>query len=237
MKAKIQICKDHQEASRFAASLLAERFIQNPKMAVAFAAGDTPLACYRELIHKQRNRELRLDQAFYIGLDEWMGLGSQAKGGCMATLNQAYYLPAGIPAERVMSFNGLCVDTNAELGRMREILKRYPLTLAVLGVGVNGHVGFNEPGEALLDDFSLARLSESTRTIGLKYFSGCQVPALGATITLQALKRAEHVIVLATGSAKRDAVSDVLSGRACLPVGAFLEHPGCFYVFDEEAAR
>ena len=236
MAARIVICKNHQEASRYAADLVAGVLAQKPESTVTFASGDTPSDCYRELVRRQEAGELRLDRARYIGLDEWVGLGPQDEGSCIASMNKAYFHPAGIPRENILAFDGRSLDPGEETLRMQGILQRWPLELAVLGVGVNGHVGFNEPEAALPGEFSLVALSDTTQRVGRKYFAGRATPLQGATITLQALARAGRVVILATGGAKREAVSGVLAGRKDLPVCAFLEHPGAFYVLDEEAA-
>ncbi|NLV59079.1 MAG: hypothetical protein GXY67_09950 [Clostridiales bacterium] len=233
---EIVICRDHQMVSQYAADRLASAFLHKPDLTVTFAAGDTPLACYRQLLRSQQTGALRLDQALYIGLDEWVGLGPETPGSCIATMNLGYYHPAGIPAQRVIAFDGLRPDPEAEAERMQKVLGEHPLDLAVLGVGINGHVGFNEPETPLSGDFSLVPLSETTQSVGRKYFSGKPTPILGATITLQALKKARQVIIIATGAHKRDIVSGIFAERADLPVCAFLSHHGALYLFDEAAA-
>lgn len=119
---------------------------------------------------------------------------------------------------------------------MNQLLADSPIQLAVLGVGVNGHVGFNEPGLSLDGEYSLLPLSESTQQVGKKYFGGRDTPKMGATTTLHALQRASTVVILATGEKKRAAVAEILSGNCALPVGAFLDHPGAVYIFDNAAA-
>lgn len=236
MKSNIIVCKNHQEASLRAAELTSDVIARTPHLTATFAAGNTPLDCYRELLRRQKEEGLLLDRARYIGLDEWVGLGPNDAGSCFAIMNPNYYLPADIPVENIYAFDGLTSNLDVEAARMQETLSRYPLDLAVLGIGVNGHVGFNEPGIPTTGDFSLVSLSESTQTVGRKYFAGNSTPTEGATITLQALKRAKTVVIIATGANKREAVSTILSGSDQLPAGAFLDHPGAIYVLDEDAA-
>ncbi len=236
MEAKIILCRDHREASQKAADLVAEAFVRNPELTVTFAAGDTPLASYQELIARQEKGEVQLDKARYIGLDEWVGLGLETEGSCIATMTKAYYRPAGIPASSICVFDGLSQDPEAEVERMQGVLQQHPLDLAVLGIGVNGHVGFNEPGVSTSGDFSLVPLSASTQQVGKKYFAGQDTVKLGATITLEALKKAKQVVIIATGASKREAVSSILEKRTDLPACAFLDHPNACYLFDQQAA-
>ena len=233
---KMIICKDHQEASRRAADLIAEALAAKPDMTLTLAAGDTPFACYRELISRQESGQLRLTEARYIGLDEWVGLGPETPGSCIACMNEGYYNPAEIPREQISVFDGRAADVDAEIERMRNMLEQHPLELAVLGIGVDGHVGFNEPGTPTSGDFSPVPLSQSTQEVGKKYFSGNQTPAMGATITVQALQKAGRVVVIATGENKREVASSLLAGRADLPASAFFNHPDAYYIFDEAAA-
>ncbi len=236
MKHNIVICKDHAAASLYAADLVEKAFQNKPELTVTFAAGDTPFACYQELIRRQESGGVTLSKARYIGLDEWVGLGPETDGSCIACMGQGYYGPAGIPEERITAFRGKAADLDAEVARMRNALREQPLELAVLGIGVNGHVGFNEPDTATTGDFSLVPLSETTKTVGKKYFAGKDTPTQGATITLQALKKASQVVIIATGANKQEAVKAILDGRADLPVCAFLDHPQVVFVFDEAAA-
>ncbi|MDL2323611.1 6-phosphogluconolactonase [Ruminococcaceae bacterium OttesenSCG-928-A16] len=237
MKAQIVICKNHQEASLYAAKLAAAEFAQNPGLTATFAAGDTPFSCYHSLIQKQQNEGLQLNLAQYIGLDEWIGLGPNDEGSCLHYMNKGYYWPAGIPQQQINAFDGRAKNIDAELIRMREILHENPLDLAILGVGVNGHIGFNEPGIPTSGDFSLVALSETTQTVGRKYFAGKHTPQQGATITLQALKKARRIIIIATGTSKKAAATSILAGQHTLPVGAFAGHAGTCYVFDEQAVQ
>lgn len=236
MQSKIVICKDHEAASRYAADLVAKAFLAKPELTVTFAAGDTPFACYKELIHQQEAGKLVLTRAQYMGLDEWVGLGPETPGSCIASMNEGFYHPAGIPRERINAFDGKANHIPDEALRMQKALEAHPLELAMLGVGVNGHIGFNEPGPAAQGDFSLVELSETTQSVGRKYFGGQATPTQGATITLGALGKAHTLVILATGENKRQAMAPVLAGQGDLPVCAFLDHPGAVYVLDEAAA-
>lgn len=236
MKAKILIEYDHMAASVRAAEILTDALKADPEMIVTFAAGATPLECYRLLAELQREGKTELRRATYVGLDEWIGLGPEDAGSCIETMNTAYYIPAGIPWERIVYFDGRCRDPEAEARRVSgQIRELGGIDLAVLGVGVNGHIGFNEPDVSLRGEFSLVSLSKTTQTVGRKYFNGGQTPQKGATITLETLKQAKTVIVIATGENKRQAATHILAEDGTLPAGAFLNHPNAWYIFDKLA--
>lgn len=236
MKSEIKIFNNHDEASNFVANLFAEKLNKNPKATITLAAGDTPLAFFEKIISKQNLGEVDLKSAKYIGLDEWIGLGPQDAGSCINIMNTAFYNPAGIPRENIKVFDGLTNNIEGEIEQMNEVLAENPLDIAVLGVGVNGHIGFNEPNVQTTNDFSLVPLSETTQKVGKKYFDGKDTVKMGATITLKALKEAKTVIILATGENKKEAVSGIILGDSKLPVGEFINHSGAVYVFDNNAA-
>lgn len=237
MKATVLIEKDHATASAAAADIIASALVENPELTATFAAGDTPFACYAQLIARQQRGELQLGRTRYIGLDEWVGLGPKDTGSCIETMQRGYYGPAGVPDANIAYYDGRAADPQQEALRMAELLANTGgLDLAVLGVGVNGHIGFNEPGPEAAGDFAVVPLSDTTQTVGKKYFGGRATPTQGATLTLQALRGAARVVVLATGAAKQPVVSALLAGNRTLPLAAFCEHPGAYYILDSQSA-
>lgn len=122
MKARIPAEKDHMAASVRAAEILAEKLRDNPESNVTFAAGNTPLDCYRLLIEWQREGRVDLRRACYIGLDEWIGLGPEDEGSCIQTMNSVCCHPAGIPRERIFCFDGCCPDPQKEARRMSVLI-------------------------------------------------------------------------------------------------------------------
>ncbi len=235
MRAELILCNNVAAAASETALRVARHFEACPGALVALAAGFTPLEAYAKLARMAEDGEVSPAAMRYVGLDEWVGLGPADAGSCIFTMNKAFYGPCGIPERRIRVFDGLAKDPEAEAREMEAHIEASGgLSLAVLGIGVNGHVGFNEPGQTLPGLFSLTALSETTTQIGRKYFGDRAVPTRGATITLNALMSAREVILIATGAHKRAVVRAVLAGDD-LPAAKFLEHPNAAYIFDEEA--
>ena len=234
MKAQILRVATEADTASEAARLIGAHLNAERGALVTLAAGFTPLAAYERLVAMQSRGEVNLKKVRYVGLDEWVGLGESDEGSCIHTMNGAFYKPAGIPRENLCVFDGTANEPLGEAQRLNAFMEASTgLSLAVLGIGLNGHVGFNEPGDPLPGQFSLTALSDVTQAAGRKYFSGKAAPAQGATLTLHALTEAKRVIVIATGAHKRDVVKTVLAGESSLPAAAFLEHPGALYIFDE----
>ena len=233
MKAqRIRVTTD-VDAAKEASRLIAAHITAKRGALVTLAAGFTPLAAYQELVAMQSRGQVDLTSARYVGLDEWVGLGENDKGSCIFTMNGAFYQPAGIPKENIRVFDGTAKDVCAEAQALNAYMEASEgLSLAVLGIGINGHVGFNEPGNPLRGQFSLTPLSAVTQAVGRKYFSGKVAPKTGATLTLNALMAAKHIVLIATGAHKREIIKTVLAGESSLPAAAFLNHPGAIYIFD-----
>jgi len=235
MSERLVRCSSNEAAACETALRIARHFEARPGALVAPAAGFTPLAAYGKLALMAKKGEADPASMRYIGLDEWIGVGPADAGSCIATMNGAFYGPCGVPPERIRAFDGLAEDPAQEARAMDAYLASAGgLSLAVLGIGLNGHVGFNEPGRPLPGLFSLTELSETTVSAGRKYFGGRPVPTHGATVTLAALMAAEEVLLVATGAHKREIVRAVLAG-ADVPAAKFLAHPNAVYIFDAEA--
>ncbi len=212
MSERLVRCSSNEAAACETALRIARHFEARPGALVAPAAGFTPLAAYGKLALMAKKGEADPASMRYIGLDA-----------------------CGVPPERIRAFDGLAEDPAQEARAMDAYLASAGgLSLAVLGIGLNGHVGFNEPGRPLPGLFSLTELSETTVSAGRKYFGGRPVPTRGATVTLAALMAAEEVLLVATGAHKREIVRAVLAG-ADVPAAKFLAHPNAVYIFDAEA--
>lgn len=236
MKAQLKIYPTAGDACNEAARLVAEHINETESPVLTLAAGDTPLPAYERLLARASRGETDLHKPVYIGLDEWAGLGESDFGSCRYTMNAALYLPAGIPRESIIAFDGLKEPT-AEARRVEtELLAIGGLTLALLGVGINGHIGFNEPDCPIGGFFGLTPLSATTQTVGKKYFGGGDTPAIGASLSIAALKKARTKILLLTGERKADIAARILGGEP-LPAAEFLDDAGAVYILDADAAR
>ena len=233
MKAQLIRVATETDAANEAARLIAAHITAKRGALVTLAAGFTPLAAYRELVAMQSRGEVNLTSARYVGLDEWVGLGENDEGSCIFTMNGAFYKPAGIPKDNIRVFDGTAKEAFVAAQALNTYMEASNgLSLAVLGIGINGHVGFNEPNSPLGGLFSLTPLSAVTQEVGRKYFSGNATPQAGATLTLNALMAAKQVILIATGTHKREIAKAILAGEISLPAAAFLSHPGATYIFD-----
>lgn len=199
------------------AAYIAGYIRRHPGALMCFAAGDTPLQMLARLVQMQAQGEVDLASARYVGLDEWQGIGYETKGSCCQVMRDCFYTPAAIPEERMLLWNGKAEEPQAECARVDAWIERCGgIGLALLGVGMNGHIGFNEPGAPVQPACQVVALDAVTATVGQKYFGGAECPSHGMTIGLPRLLQADEAMLMATGAKK----APVMRKALCEPVSA-----------------
>ncbi len=208
-----------------------------PRGLFCLAAGDTPRLTYQRLTVRLRQTDFDISGLLFISLDEWQGLGPDSPGGCQKFLRETVIGPLGIRDDHVVFFNALG-NPEAACREVASKLRSWgPLTMAVLGIGRNGHLGFNEPGTSAEASVRPVVLDGTTREVGAKYFSGGSAPGLGLTLGLGDLLAAEEVLVIATGDAKRSVVRRALDPGSFpeVPAAVLHRHPRATLLADEAA--
>lgn len=235
----IRIYDSPAEMAEKTAWSVASLIRQNPGRLICFAAGDTPLGMLRGLVRLQEEGGCDLRSMYYAGLDEWIGLGYGDKGSCAQVMKDAFYTPAGIPPEHMCIFDGLAQDADAECRKMEGWIKaRGGLFLTVLGVGMNGHIGFNEPfGPDREGCFTIA-LDATTRAVSEKYFGKSLPVTAGITIGWRTLLTSERMFVLASGKNKASIIEQAFAGKpsSAVPASRTQEHGSLVVALDKEAA-
>lgn len=236
MLAQIIVEKDSSAAAAYAARRVIHCLSQNKEPVIALPAGDTPLPMYAMLLRFNAASGVNLSAARYIGISEWLGVGTEDAGGHRCMLNERFFIPAGIEAGRVRSFDGRAKDPQAEAAGMSAYIDSLPgIDLAVLDVGPNGFVGFYETGDQMSESFGIVRLSPAMMDWGKKYFGGQEPPSFGATMSLKALLSAKSVVLPVTGPHKREVMRAILRDHADCPAARFCSHKNAVFVLDMAA--
>jgi glucosamine-6-phosphate deaminase len=235
---RVLIESDGQAVAAKAASLVEALVRARPACVVGLAAGATPLAMYARLTDPARS--LDISRATVFGLDEYLGLDAQHPASCALTLRRHFIDGAGIAPERVHLLDGAAEgDLAAYCTSYEERIKTAGgLDLQILGLGVNGHVGFNEPGSGLASRTRLVGLRSSTRTTNAPIFAPAEVPKAALTTGIGTILGARRILLLATGPSKADAVAKMIEGpvSALVPASALQLHPDAVVVLDRAAA-
>ncbi|CAA6604018.1 Glucosamine-6-phosphate deaminase [Rhodospirillaceae bacterium LM-1] len=239
----IFILPDAKAVSLKAADLAADLVRKKSGAVLGLAAGATPLAMYGELVRRHQAGEADLSAITAFGLDEYLSLGADHPASCAHTLRQHFTQPLGLPESRIHLLDGLfqgdmaayCADYEAR------IAKAGGLDLQILGLGVNGHIGFNEPGCSLGGRTHPVCLRSSTlatnqRTVFAPL--GEDVPKSAVSMGVATILAAKRVLLLATGASKADAVAKAVEGpvTAMIPASALQLHPDATLLLDQAAA-
>jgi len=207
-------CESYEGLSAAAAALVTAEIENQQDLLLCAATGNSPIGLYGALA-----RKAEADPAFFaalriVKLDEWGGIAADDPGSAERYLRERLLGPLAIPPERYLAFASSPPDPAVECARIREELKRRgPVGVCVLGLGVNGHLGFNEPGPFLVPHCHVARLSEESRRHTMVRAMGGGAPEFGLTLGLQEILASRKIILLVTGSGKEQAIAELLSGR------------------------
>ncbi len=225
--------------SRTAADLVIEQVKQKPASLICFPSGDSPAGMFRYLVADVRAGKVDFSQCFFVGLDEWVGLGKDDDGSCTQFLNEHFFGPLNITQPQVKFFDAKAVDLDAACRDMDEFIQQHgPLDMMIVGIGMNGHIGLNEPGT----DFNLyahhAPLDPVTVTVGQKYFKAETVLTEGITLGLKHLLEAKTPLLIAAGSKKAGIINQALRGEVTeqLPASVFHTLASSVVLLDEGAA-
>ncbi|MFN4146278.1 MAG: glucosamine-6-phosphate deaminase [Runella sp.] len=232
-----QIFKNYDTLSQGATYAVLNLLCQKPNATICVASGFTPSLTYKKIVQQGRPEDFR--EVVFIGLDEWVGIPPHNKGSCRYFVERKLTAPLNIPAERVRFFDALAQDLEAECERMNDfIAARGGLDLMLVGVGLNGHIGLNEPGTPFDTYCHVSQLDPLTATVGQKYFKSETPLTQGITLGLRHFLEAKQAIILASGVQKADIIQKILATppTEALPATIYKKHPNAYLWADRKAA-
>lgn len=236
---KIRIFDTPDEAGIYVAAL-AERVISDVAQPVlGLATGSTAIPIYNELVRLTRCG-LDLSQMITINLDEYIGLPASHPQSYHAFMEEHLFSRVNVQSDRINIPNGCADDLPVECARYDEVIRNYPIDLQLLGIGVNGHIGFNEPSHLLLSKTHIVKLSDETLQSNARFFENAQqVPREAITMGVQAILQAKQIILMAFGSEKARVVGQAVHGevRTDVPASILQLHRDVTFVLDKESAR
>ena len=240
---KIIVEKDYQAMSKAAARVMIEQIKASEESPlISIAGGDTPLGLVEAFVEAINNKEVDITDTAYISLDEWVGLGKADKGSCAEYnyTNLLMKIKQFFNTQYVI--NGKAEDVQAELKRIDTFIENHggKFTVNVLGIGLNGHLGFNEAGIDIFEETGakLIELAETTTTVMTKYFGDNFKPTHGITQSIHQIMNSELLILVANGEKKAEIIQRALEGEITneVPASVLQNHPNVYVVLDEAAA-
>jgi glucosamine-6-phosphate deaminase len=234
---KVRVFSNPAGASRAVARLMARQVARKPASVLGLPTGRTSVAVYEELVRLRPD----FSRAQTFNLDEFVGLAAQHRRSFHAFMDRHLFSRVNIPAAHVRFLNGAADDLDAECARFERAIERAGgLDLLVLGIGANGHIGFNEPGAALFARTHRARLTPATRRANAGLFAGrpSMVPREALSMGMGTILAARAIVLIATGPSKARAVSAMRSGRITplLPASFLQLHHDVRLMLDRAAA-
>lgn len=195
-------------AAGHAADTVAALLAQKPDAVLCLAAGHTSLPVFEAFLR----RGLDFSRARFVGLDEWVGVGPEVEGSSASFLERNFFSKANVRRENIRLFNALAQDLTAECAAVeRQIADWGGIDYLLLGMGMNGHLALNEPGDSFEHTAHVAELSETTKTVAPKYFAADMPPLRqGITLGVADFLRARRVQLTVFGAAKAPMVARLL---------------------------
>lgn len=235
---KVKVFNDHETMSRAAAAAMAREIQKNPRTLLCLATGSSPSRAY-ELIGKRAQKSPALCRRVRIvKLDEWEGLDAGDPGSNDAYFSKHVIGPWKLPRGGVAGFTRGAKNPDAECRRVRAWLASHgPVDLCVLGLGVNGHLGFNEPASSLPPFAHRAVLAAQTQTHSMVRHAAVK-PKNGFTLGLAEILQSREILLLVSGDAKRLAIQKLLRAEISteLPASLLWLHPNATILCDRAAA-
>jgi galactosamine-6-phosphate isomerase len=235
----LTIYKDYDELSAHVASEIIELVNNKPQAVVCFASGDTPRLSCQLLAARAIKEKTDFSKCTFIGLDEWVGIPPENEGSCRFFFESLLLKPLNFSLSQIHLFDAMSNDPLQECRRMDEmILARGGIDLMIVGVGMNGHIGFNEPGVSFNNYSHVINLDESTISVGQKYFKGPVVLKQGITLGLKHLLESKKVFLIANGVKKADVIKKTIESEITnnFPATIIRTHPQGVIMIDEAAA-
>jgi glucosamine-6-phosphate deaminase len=232
--------KDYQEMSKRAADYIIEKVRTSKKLNLGLATGGTPVGTYTSLIEDHKQNSTSYQNVTTFNLDEYVGLSGGNHNSYRYYMNDQLFdhidiekVNTHIPRGDVSNIQRECTDYENLLAEHGGV------DLQVLGIGSNGHIGFNEPGTSFASNTHIVELAPSTREANARYFDSLEeVPTKAITMGINTIMKSKEILLLISGENKREALSNLLHSSAVnenFPASILRNHP-CVTIIADEAA-
>lgn len=236
---QIYIVKDYEEVSKKAASFIIKEMIVKPDLILGLATGSSPLGLYQNLIEAYQKDLITFDQVKTFNLDEYIGIDRNHPQSYYSFMNEHLFKHVNIKPQNIN------IPDN-DSSRIDELAKEYndrlfgnQRDIQIMGIGVNGHIGFNEPGSSLSNMTFIVELDEQTRKDNSRFFDCLDdVPKYAITMGIKNIMYSKKIILIASGKHKAEAVYQMAYSDidTKVPASILQLHPDCKVILDEDAA-
>lgn len=236
---RIYKVKDYNEMSRKAANIISAQVILKPDTVLGLATGSSPIGIYKQLAAWYQKGDLDFSEVRSVNLDEYQGLSPENNQSYAYFMRHNFFDAINIKKENTYIPNGLAEDTAAECTRYNAIIRNLGgIDLQLLGLGGNGHIGFNEPGDCFEKETHLVKLSDNTITANSRFFDSAEdVPKYAISTGIKNIMQAKSILLIVSGPSKAKALYKALCGpiTPAVPASILQLHNNVTVVADEEA--
>lgn len=237
---QIRIFDDAQQVGKAAATLIAAQLLRKPESVLGLATGSSPVPCYQQLIEMYREGIVDFSRATTYNLDEYVGIPEDHPCSYHRFMDDQLFDHVNIRKEAVHVPSGLAEDLDAVAAAYDDaIAKAGGIDLQLLGIGRNGHIGFNEPGDRFIYGCHVVDLTQSTIDANTRFFdSEADVPRKAISLGIGSIMNAGQILLIATGEDKAEAVRRSVYGEVDPQVQASIlrTHPQVIFLLDKAAA-
>lgn len=236
---RIYKAKDYQEMSRKAANIISAQVIMKPNSVLGLATGSSPMGTYKQLIEWYHDGDLDFSEVKSVNLDEYKGLTKENSQSYYYFMNQNLFKQVNINLENTYIPDGMAQDKELECRRYNKVINSLGgVDLQLLGIGHNGHIGFNEPNQEFEKETHCVVLAESTIQANSRLFDNPnEVPRFAYTMGIKNIMQAKKVLIIVSGEEKADIVKKAFFGPVTpmVPASILQMHGDVILVGDEAA--
>lgn len=233
--------RNYEEMSERAGEIVIDTIKQLNQPVLGLATGSTPEGLYQYLIEKHKNREVSFKHVTTFNLDEYVGLEKDDINSYNYYMNEKLFKHLDIPREQTHLPDGNALDLNEEASEYEARIKNAGnIDLQILGLGLNGHIGFNEPGTPFTSRTHIVQLDESTRQANARFFISIdEVPTQAITAGIETIMESKQIIMLVSGENKAEALARLVNGEVNedFPASILQKHDNVKIIADEAACK
>ena len=232
--------KDYNEMSLKAAQYFINKVRNNPKINLGFATGGTPVGLYKELVKDHRENHTSYKEVTSFNLDEYIGLSGDDPNSYRYFMDHHLFDHLDIKKSNTHVPIGDAQNPEQQCLDYELLLKNHNgVDLQIVGIGPNGHIGFNEPGTSIHSETQIIELTQSTREANARFFNNRvdEVPTHAITMGIASIMRSKEILLLISGSQKSEALTQLLQGEITenFPASILRNHPSVTLIADEDA--
>lgn len=234
----LHIFDNAEQIGAAVANMIIEQVNEKSNSVLGFATGASPIPTYNHLVKAYKNGKVSFKDIKTFNLDEYCNLPQSDKNSYYTFMHENLFNHIDIKEENVNFLNGNAEDADTECQRYDDLITENKIDIQLLGVGRNGHIGFNEPANKFTKGTFKVRLTQSTIDANSVYFDEDTMPRFALTMGTVSIMKSKQIIMIATGRSKQDAIYGMVNGDitpAC-PASVLQLHPNVHVFLDQAAA-